>query len=170
MSRQLRNFGIVAHVDAGKTTTTEQVLYLSGAKHRAGAVDDGTTTTDSMKQEQERGITIQAAAVTCRWEADGVAADLNLIDTPGHIDFTAEVIRSLRVLDGAVVLVSGKNGVQTNTPRVWAYAERYHVARLVFINKMDAPGADFPRTVEQIRKQLSPDLAVLQLPLGAGAD
>jgi elongation factor G len=166
MSRNTRTFGIVAHVDAGKTTTTEQVLFLSGKKHRAGTVGAGTTTTDFLRLEQERGITIQAAAVTCRWEADGAQADLNLIDTPGHIDFTAEVIRSLRVLDGAVVVLSARNGVQPNTPRVWKYADRYQVPRLVFVNKMDATGADFRRTVEQVRTQLKASPAVIQLPLG----
>jgi elongation factor G len=165
MLRHLRNFGIVAHVDAGKTSTTEQVLYLSGAKHRAGAVDDGTATTDFMDQEQQRGITIQAAAVTCRWQTDGIAAELNLIDTPGHIDFTAEVIRSMRVLDGAVVVLCGRHGVQANTPRVWKYADRYQVPRLVFVNKMDSVGADFARTVEQIRTVLKASPAVIQLPI-----
>lgn len=160
-----RNFGICAHVDAGKTTTTEQVLFLAGAKHHCGAVDEGNTTTDFMEMERERGITIQAAAVSASWATGGIEADLNLIDTPGHIDFTLEVARSMRVLDGAVIVICAKSGVQTNTPKVWRYADKHHVPRIIFVNKMDAVGADLDRVLQQIRSELKVRPVVLQLPI-----
>ena len=146
----LRNIGIIAHIDAGKTTVTERMLYLSGAKHRVGKVDSGTTDTDSDAEEQERGITIYSACVTFQWK-DVV---VNLIDTPGHVDFTAEVERSLRVLDGGVVVFSAREGVEAQSETVWRQADRYGVPRIAFINKMDREGADFEGTVKQIRKRL----------------
>ncbi|MBY0359744.1 MAG: elongation factor G [Candidatus Obscuribacterales bacterium] len=164
-----RNFGICAHVDAGKTTTTEQVLFLTGAKHRCGAVDEGNTTTDFMEMERDRGITIQAAAVSATWGAGGIQADLNLIDTPGHIDFTLEVARSMRVLDGAVIVICAKSGVQTNTPKVWRYADKHHVPRIIFVNKMDmvsnTVGSGLDRVLTQIREELKVRPVVLQLPI-----
>ncbi len=136
---KLRNIGIIAHIDAGKTTVTERMLFLSGAKHRVGKVDDGTTETDSDAEEQERGITIYAACVTFNWK-DVV---VNLLDTPGHVDFTAEVERCLRVLDGAVVVFSAREGVEAQSETVWRQANKYHVPRIAFINKLDREGANF---------------------------
>ncbi|MGL4462257.1 MAG: GTP-binding protein, partial [Planctomycetia bacterium] len=141
--RDLRNIGIIAHIDAGKTTTTERVLFYAGAVHKSGNVDDGTTVTDFDPQEQERGITIRAAAVHCKWKH----VRINIIDTPGHVDFTAEVERSLRVLDGGVVVFSGMEGVEAQSETVWHQANHYRVPRLCFINKLDRIGADFFRTV-----------------------
>ena len=135
----LRNIGIMAHIDAGKTTLTERILFYTGVSHRMGDVDAGNTSTDWMVQERERGITIQSAAVTCQWKDHRI----NIIDTPGHVDFTMEVERSLRVLDGAVAVFTGVEGVQSQSETVWKQAERYHVPRLAFINKMDRTGADF---------------------------
>src|SRR6185436_20227037 len=153
MSREIstiRNIGIIAHIDAGKTTVTERMLYLSGAKHRVGAVDSGTTETDSDPEEQERGITIYAACVTFPWKN----VTVNLLDTPGHVDFTAEVERCLRVLDGAVVVFSAREGVEAQSETVWRQADRYHVPRIAFINKMDREGADFDGVFSEIGKRL----------------
>ncbi|MGQ0570516.1 MAG: elongation factor G [Armatimonadota bacterium] len=158
-----RNIGIVAHIDAGKTTTTERILFYTGRVHRLGEVDEGSATMDWMVQERERGITITSAATTCLWRDHRI----NIIDTPGHVDFTMEVERSLRVLDGAVVLLSAVEGVQPQSETVWRQADRYQVPRLIFINKMDRTGADFLRTVEMIRDRLGAVPVPLQLPIGA---
>jgi elongation factor G len=135
---KLRNIGIIAHIDAGKTTTTEGILYRTGLKHKIGAVHEGETTTDWMAQEKERGITITAAAVSCQWKG----YNINIIDTPGHIDFTVEVERSLRVLDGAVVVFDGKMGVESQSETVWRQADKYNVPRICFINKINQTGGD----------------------------
>src|SRR6185436_1988077 len=167
MSRQIdkiRNIGIIAHIDAGKTTVTERMLFLSGAKHRVGKVDDGTTDTDSDAEEQERGITIYAACVTFNWK-DVV---VNLLDTPGHVDFTAEVERCLRVLDGAVVVFSAREGVEAQSETVWRQADRYKVPRVAFINKLDREGADFEAVYEQIEKRLAAHPVAIQIPYGQG--
>src|SRR5204862_4374887 len=153
MSRQLetiRNIGVIAHIDAGKTTVTERMLYYSGAKHRVGEVDKGTTETDSDPEEQERGITIYAACVTFKWKD----VTINLLDTPGHVDFTAEVERSLRVLDGAVVVFSAREGVEAQSETVWRQADKYRVPRIAFINKLDREGADFEAVLEEIGTRL----------------
>ena len=160
----LRNIGIIAHIDAGKTTVTERMLYYSGFTHKVGGVDEGTTVTDSDPEEQERGITINAACVTFPWKE----ATINLIDTPGHVDFTAEVERSLRVLDGGVVVFSAREGVEAQSETVWRQADKYHVPRLAFINKMDREGADFYGTLEEIEKRLECKAAPVTLPVGAG--
>ncbi|HEY0947592.1 MAG TPA: elongation factor G [Opitutaceae bacterium] len=167
----IRNIGIAAHIDAGKTTTTERILYYAGEIHKMGDVHDGNTVTDHMPLERERGITITAAAISSTWSTHqgpraGQAHTLNLIDTPGHIDFTAEVERSLRVLDGVVVLFSAVDGVQPQSETVWRQATKYHVPRLVFVNKMDRPGADFARVVDQIRQRLGANAHPLFLPVG----
>lgn len=159
----LRNIGVIAHIDAGKTTVTDRILFHTGRTHRLGSVDSGTTVTDWMDQERERGITIVAAAISATWRGH----TLNLIDTPGHIDFTAEVQRSLRVLDGAVVVFDAVAGVQPQSETVWRQADRYRVPRLCFINKMDRLGVDFGRAVESIRRRFGVQVAVLQLPVGA---
>jgi len=159
---KLRNIGIVAHIDAGKTTTTERILYYTGASHKMGDVDDGTTITDFDPEEARRGITIYSAAVTCRWQD----CRINLIDTPGHVDFTAEVERSLRVLDGAVVIFSAVEGVEAQSETVWRQADKYRVPRMCFINKLDRIGADFQRTLKQIEDRLHGKPAVLYLPIG----
>ncbi|MBI3243785.1 MAG: elongation factor G [Chloroflexi bacterium] len=158
-----RNIGIIAHIDAGKTTTTERVLFYTGKTHRIGSVDDGTTVTDWMEQERERGITIVSAAVTAEW--NGYL--FNLIDTPGHIDFTAEVQRSLRVLDGGVVVFDAVQGVEPQSETVWRQADRYGVPRICFINKMDRTGADFYRSTDMIRTRLSANPVLMQIPIGA---
>jgi elongation factor G len=158
-----RNIGIIAHIDAGKTTTTERILFYTGRTHRMGNVDDGTTVTDWMEQERERGITITAAAVTCFWQD----CQINIVDTPGHIDFTAEVQRSLRVLDGGVVIFDAVAGVEPQSETVWRQADRYHVPRICFVNKMDRIGADFWRTIEMIRDQLKASPVAIQVPIGA---
>ena len=158
-----RNFGIAAHIDAGKTTTSERVLYYTGKVHRMGEVHEGTATMDWMEQEQERGITITAAATTCFWKD----YRLNLIDTPGHVDFTVEVERSLKVLDGAVIVFCAVGGVVPQSETVWRQADRYKVPRVCFINKMDRVGADFETVVSQIRDRLTPSAAPIQLPIGA---
>ena len=163
--RKLRNIGIIAHIDAGKTTTTEQILFHTGETHRLGSVDDGTTVTDFLPQERERGITIQSAVITCEW-ADH---QINLIDTPGHIDFTAEVQRSLRVLDGGVVLFDGVAGVEPQSETVWRQADRYGVPRIAFVNKMDRVGASLERTVSMIRDRLSAHPISVQMPIGREA-
>jgi elongation factor G len=157
-----RNIGIIAHIDAGKTTSTERVLYYTGRTHRLGSVDDGTTVTDWMDQERERGITIVAAAVSAEWKGYFI----NIIDTPGHIDFTAEVQRSLRVLDGGVVVFDAVQGVEPQSETVWRQADRYGVPRICFINKMDRTGASFDRSVESIRQRLGANPVPLQMPIG----
>ncbi|HUQ71705.1 MAG TPA: elongation factor G [Planctomycetaceae bacterium] len=161
---RIRNIGIVAHIDAGKTTTTERILFYAGETHRMGDVDDGTTVTDFDPEEAKRGITIYSAAVSCRWKD----TNINIIDTPGHVDFTAEVERSLRVLDGAVVIFSAVEGVEAQSETVWRQADRYHVPRLCFINKLDRIGASFERTLEQIHSRLRAQPVPLQIPIGAG--
>ncbi len=161
---QLRNIGIIAHIDAGKTTVTERMLFYSHASHRIGRVDDGTTVTDYLAEEQERGITIVAACVTFPWNGKII----NLIDTPGHVDFTAEVERSLRVLDGAVVVFSAREGVEAQSETVWRQADKYHVPRLAFINKMDREGADFYATLTEIEKRLECKPLPVNLPVGSG--
>lgn len=159
----VRNIGIVAHIDAGKTTTTERILFYTGKIHKHGDVHDGNTTTDFMVQERERGITIQSAAISCEWK--GVA--INIIDTPGHVDFTMEVERSLRVLDGVVCVFCAVGGVQPQSETVWRQADRYGVPRLAFVNKMDRMGADFLRVVEEMRSKLKAPACPIELPLGA---
>jgi elongation factor G len=158
----IRNIGIIAHIDAGKTTTTELLLFFTGRTHRIGHVDDGTTVTDWMAQERERGITITSAAITCSWREH----QINIIDTPGHIDFTAEVQRSLRVLDGGVVVFDAVNGVEPQSETVWRQADRYAVPRICFVNKMDRLGADFRRTLDMIQDRLGARPVALQVPIG----
>jgi elongation factor G len=160
---KVRNIGIIAHIDAGKTTTTERILYYTGRIHRIGEVHDGATTTDWMPQERERGITITAAATHCQWRD----CQINIIDTPGHVDFTAEVERSLRVLDGAVVCFDGVQGVEPQSETVWRQADKYQVPRLAYINKMDRTGADFKMCYDSIRKLLGANACAIQLPIGA---
>ena len=163
-----RNFGIMAHIDAGKTTTTERVLYYTGKSHKIGEVHDGAATMDWMEQEQERGITITSAATTTFWKArDGRLRRFNIIDTPGHVDFTIEVERSLRVLDGAIALLDANAGVEPQTETVWRQADKYHVPRMIFCNKMDKIGADFYRSHEMIGSRLGAQAVVMQLPIGA---
>jgi elongation factor G len=163
-----RNIGIMAHIDAGKTTTTERILYYTGKSHKIGEVHDGAATMDWMEQEQERGITITSAATTCFWPRNGIEYRINIIDTPGHVDFTVEVERSLRVLDGAVTLLDSVAGVEPQTETVWRQADRYGVPRIVFANKMDRVGADFDRCVKMIRARLTQRAFPLQLPMGSG--
>ena len=165
-----RNIGIVAHVDAGKTTTTERVLFYTGRSHKIGEVHDGAATMDWMEQEQERGITITSAATTCFWKGMSQQFEdhrINIIDTPGHVDFTIEVERSLRVLDGAVVVLCGTSGVQPQTETVWRQANKYGVPRMVFVNKMDRAGADFLMVVEQLKERLGANAVPIQLAIGA---
>ncbi|TIX13649.1 MAG: elongation factor G [Mesorhizobium sp.] len=163
-----RNFGIMAHIDAGKTTTTERVLYYTGKSHKIGEVHDGAATMDWMEQEQERGITITSAATTTFWKGrDGKMHRFNIIDTPGHVDFTIEVERSLRVLDGAIALLDANAGVEPQTETVWRQADKYHVPRMIFCNKMDKIGADFYRSEEMIGSRLGAQAVVMQLPIGA---
>ena len=162
---RVRNIGIIAHIDAGKTTVTERVLFYTGCTYKIGTVDDGTTVMDWMKEERERGITITAAATTCYWQENRI----NIIDTPGHVDFTAEVERSLRVLDGGVVVFDAVAGVEAQSETVWRQADRYHVPRICFINKMDRVGASFNRTIAMIEKRLKAKPLPIQLPLGAEA-
>jgi elongation factor G len=158
----IRNIGIIAHIDAGKTTTTEGILYRTGLKHKIGAVHEGETTTDWMAQERERGITIVSAAVTCYWKNN----QINIIDTPGHIDFTVEVERSLRVLDGAVVVFDGKMGVESQSETVWRQADKYGVPRICFINKINQTGGDFYKSLETIHNRLSKRAFPIHLPIG----
>ncbi|MEP0943404.1 MAG: elongation factor G [Rhizobiaceae bacterium] len=166
--KNYRNFGIMAHIDAGKTTMTERILYYTGKIHKMAEVHDGAATMDWMEQEQERGITITSAATTTFWEGrDGTKRRYNIIDTPGHVDFTIEVERSLRVLDGAVALLDANAGVEPQTETVWRQANKYNVPRMVFVNKMDKIGADFFRSVEMIKERLGATPCVLQLPIGA---
>jgi elongation factor G len=161
----VRNLGIIAHIDAGKTTTTDHILYYAGAKHKLGAVDAGTTETDYDPEEQERGITIYSACIPFKWRD----CTVNLIDTPGHVDFTAEVERSLRVLDGAVVVFDAQKGVEAQSETVWRQADKYQVPRLVFVNKMDVVGANFANAVEEVRDRLEGQPAPLIIPIGAGS-
>ncbi len=163
MLNDVRNIGIIAHIDAGKTTTTERILFYAGVIHKMGNIDDGNTTMDWMEQEQERGITITSASTTCFWNKKRI----NIIDTPGHVDFTIEVERSLKVLDGAVVVLCGTSGVQPQTETVWRQADRYGVPRLAFINKMDRLGADFDRVIKEIHERLGANAAAIQFPDGA---
>src|ERR1700712_5225558 len=161
-----RNIGIMAHIDAGKTTTTERILFYTGINYKIGEVHDGAATMDWMEQEQERGITITSAATKCIWNG----FDINIIDTPGHVDFTVEVERSLRVLDGAVAVYDGVAGVEPQTEQVWRQAEKYGVPRMCFVNKLDRTGANFFRCVDMMRERLNSNALVLQLPIGAEAD
>src|SRR5919205_3329977 len=163
-----RNIGIMAHIDAGKTTTTERILYYTGKNYKIGEVHEGAATMDWMEQEQERGITITSAATTCFWNRNGTQYRINIIDTPGHVDFTVEVERSLRVLDGAVTLLDSVAGVEPQTETVWRQADRYGVPRLIFANKMDRVGADFDRCLTMIRDRLTKNAYPLQLPVGSG--
>ncbi|MBC8258483.1 MAG: elongation factor G [SAR324 cluster bacterium] len=162
-----RNLGIMAHIDAGKTTTTERILYYTGRIHKIGEVNNGSATMDWMEQEQERGITITSAATTCSWEVDQQQFELNIIDTPGHVDFTAEVERSLRVLDGAVMVLCAVAGVQPQSETVWQQAKRYNVPCIAFVNKMDRVGADYEKAVISIDDQLSANPVAVQIPIGA---
>lgn len=166
----IRNIGICAHIDAGKTTISERILFYTGKIHRMGEVHEGTTTTDFDEEEQKRGITIYSAAVTCPWDVDGMTATINLIDTPGHVDFTAEVERSLRVLDGAVAVFDAKEGVEAQSETVWRQASKYNVPRLCFVNKMDKVGADFYFTFGTIKKMLDAPAVALQLPIGQASE
>jgi elongation factor G len=170
MSRDLRftrNIGIAAHIDAGKTTTTERILYYSGVNHKIGEVHDGASTMDWMVQEAERGITITSAATTVPWNYRNNKYQINIIDTPGHVDFTVEVNRSLRVLDGLVFLFSAVDGVEPQSETNWRLANNYNVARLGFVNKMDRSGADFLNVVKQVKEMLGSNAVPLQLPIGA---
>jgi elongation factor G len=161
-----RNIGIFAHVDAGKTTTTERILKLTGKIHKTGEVHDGAATTDFMEQEQERGITIQSAATTCFWKDHR----LNVIDTPGHVDFTVEVYRSLKVLDGGVGVFCGSGGVEPQSETNWRYANDSEVSRIIFVNKLDRMGADFLRVVDQVETVLGANPLVMVLPIGREED
>ena len=161
-----RNIGIMAHIDAGKTTTTERILYYTGRSHKIGEVHDGAATMDWMEQEQERGITITSAATTCFWNDKRI----NIIDTPGHVDFTIEVERSLRVLDGAVAVFDSVAGVEPQSETVWRQADKYSVPRMCFVNKMDRTGANFYRCVDMIKDRLGSNALVLQLPIGAESE
>jgi len=165
---RLRNIGICAHIDAGKTTVTERVLFYTGKNYKLGEVHEGTATMDFLQEEQERGITIQSAATTCPWKRNDVEYKINLIDTPGHVDFTIEVERSLRVLDGAVAVFDGKEGVEAQSETVWRQADRYRVPRLCFINKMDKIGADFEFSLRTIKQRLGANAIAVQYPIGAG--
>src|SRR5215510_10727653 len=168
---KLRNMGIIAHIDAGKTTTTEHVLYYAGVIHRLGEVDSGNTETDWMELEQQKGITIQSACIPFKWKEPlrGETYTFNLIDTPGHVDFTAEVERSLRVLDGCVVVFDAQKGVEAQSETVWRQANKYAVPRLVFVNKMDIVGASFENTLADIAKRLAARPVPLFIPIGAGS-
>src|SRR3954453_393245 len=161
--KKTRNIGIMAHIDAGKTTTTERILYYTGKTHKLGEVHEGTTVMDWMPQEQERGITITSAATTCFWRENRI----NIIDTPGHVDFTAEVERSLRVLDGAVAVFQAVAGGEAQPETGWRQADKYRVPRICFVNKMDRIGADFKRTLDQITTKLEANPVAIQLPIGA---
>src|SRR5574344_1317674 len=159
----LRKIGIMAHIDAGKTTTTERMLFYTGNIHRLGSVDEGTAFTDYMDQEKERGITIMSAAVTCYWHDH----QINIIDTPGHVDFTAEVQRSLRVLDGAIGVFCGVGGVEPQSETVWHQADMYHVPRIAYVNKMDRMGANFDNVIAMMRERLNANAVPIQIPIGA---
>ncbi len=164
---RFRNIGIMAHIDAGKTTTTERILFYTGVSHKIGEVHEGTAVMDWMEQEQERGITITSAATTCFWKRNGQDYRINIIDTPGHVDFTIEVERSLRVLDGACAVFCAVGGVEPQSETVWRQADKYRVPRIAFVNKMDRPGADFVRVVDQLRNRLGANPVPIQLPIGA---
>src|SRR3989337_2308145 len=159
-----RNIGIMAHIDAGKTTTTERILFYTGRSHKIGEVHEGTATMDWMEQEQERGITITSAATTCYWRDHRI----NIIDTPGHVDFTVEVERSLRVLDGAIALFCAVGGVEPQSETVWRRADKYNVPRLAFVNKMDRTGADFENAIKMMRDRLKANPVPVQFPIGEG--
>jgi elongation factor G len=161
-----RNIGIMAHIDAGKTTTTERILYYTGKSHKLGEVHDGAATMDWMEQEQERGITITSAATTCFWNDHRV----NIIDTPGHVDFTIEVERSLRVLDGAVAVFDSVAGVEPQSETVWRQADKYRVPRMCFVNKMDRTGANFDRCVAMMRDRLGAHPVIVNMPIGSEAE
>src|SRR5471032_59342 len=161
-----RNIGVMAHIDAGKTTTTERILYYTGKSSRIGEVHEGTATMDWMEQEQERGITITSAATTCFWNGHRI----NIIDTPGHVDFTIEVERSLRVLDGAITVFDAVAGVEPQSETVWRQADKYHVPRIAYINKMDRIGADFDRGVQTMIDRLAAHPVPIQLPIGSEGD
>src|SRR3978361_720631 len=163
---KVRNIGIMAHIDAGKTTTTERILYYTGINYKIGEVHEGAATMDWMEQEQERGITITSAATTCVWDGHTI----NIIDTPGHVDFTVEVERSLRALAGAVAVFDGVAGVEPQTETVWRQADKYGVPRMCFINKLDRMGADFYKAVDSIEDRLGANIAVLQLPIGSESE
>ena len=163
---KVRNIGIMAHIDAGKTTTTERILFYTGINYKIGEVHEGAATMDWMEQEQERGITITSAATTCEWKNHTI----NIIDTPGHVDFTVEVERSLRVLDGAVTVFDGVAGVEPQSETVWRQADKYSVPRICFVNKLDRTGANFDRCVEMIGSRLGATALVLQVPIGVEAD
>jgi elongation factor G len=171
-----RNIGIIAHIDAGKTTTTEGILYNTGMIHKIGAVHEGETVTDWMEQERERGITITSAAVTCYWKPQYIKIEgdkeykINIIDTPGHVDFTVEVERSLRVLDGAVTVFDGKMGVEPQSETVWRQADKYGVPRMCFINKINQTGGDFYKSLESIHTRLTKNAFPVQLPIGFEKD
>src|SRR5688572_27302118 len=165
---KIRNIGIMAHIDAGKTTTTERILYYTGRTYKLGEVHDGTATMDWMEQEQERGITITSAATTAFWTRLNQQFRINIIDTPGHVDFTVEVERSLRVLDGAVTVLDAVGGVEPQTETVWRQADCYGVPRIIFVNKMDRVGADFHQCLKMVRERLGAKAVPIQLPLGAG--
>ncbi|MCD8366971.1 MAG: GTP-binding protein, partial [Clostridiales bacterium] len=161
-----RNIGIMAHIDAGKTTTTERILYYTGVNYKIGEVHDGAATMDWMVQEQERGITITSAATTCFWRDHRI----NIIDTPGHVDFTVEVERSLRVLDGSVTVLCAKGGVEPQSETVWRQADNYHVPRMIYVNKMDIMGANFYHVLDMVHDRLKANAVAIQLPIGAEAD
>ena len=163
---KVRNIGIMAHIDAGKTTTTERILFYTGRTHRLGETHEGSATMDWMEQEQERGITITSAATTCQWKGHRI----NIIDTPGHVDFTVEVERSLRVLDGAVSVFCAKGGVEPQSETVWRQASKYSVPRMAYVNKMDIMGADFFRVVSMMKERLGANAVPIQLPIGKEAD
>src|SRR5256885_8303075 len=166
---RVRNIGIMAHIDAGKTTTTERILFYTGVLHRMGEVHEGAATMDFMEQEQERGITITSAATTAFWPPDSKKHRLNIIDTPGHVDFTIEVERSLRVLDGGVCVLDGNQGVEQQTETVWRQGDKYGVLRIIFANKMDKTGADFYMCVSDIKEKLGARPVPLQIPVGSEA-
>lgn len=166
MLDKMRNIGIMAHIDAGKTTTTERILFYSGKIHKIGEIDDGAATMDFMKQEQERGITIGSAAITTQWKG----YQINIIDTPGHVDFTAEVERSLRVLDGAVAVICAVGWVQPQTETVWKQADEFNVPRICFVNKMDRVGADFFGAMNDVHEKFGCETVALEIPLGQGQD
>ncbi|HJF35256.1 MAG TPA: GTP-binding protein, partial [Clostridium perfringens] len=163
---KFRNIGIMAHIDAGKTTTTERILFYTGKTHKIGEVHEGQATMDWMVQEQERGITITSAATTCQWKGYVI----NIIDTPGHVDFTVEVERSLRVLDGAVTVLDAKSGVEPQTETVWRQADKYKVPRIVYVNKMDAVGANFYNCVDSIKDRLRANAIPVQIPIGSESE
>src|ERR1700744_515069 len=167
---QIRNIGIMAHIDAGKTTSTERILFYTGVTYKIGEVHEGTTVMDWMEQERERGITITSAATTASWTRYGKKYRINIIDTPGHVDFTVEVERSLRVLDGAVAVFDAVAGVEPQSETVWRQADKYHVPRFAYINKMDRTGADFYNAVETMKDRLGANAVPIQLPIGAEGD